>query len=393
MRSLVNGTADLLAQPPRARSGLGPPLDPAGRHADPDLARAGRASCAVTTAPAPVVAPAPTSVRRDQDRAAADEAAVADRAGVLRLAVVVGEDRARADVDPSADGGVAQVGQVLGLAVASQARLLGLGEVADLGPVLEHGAGAQVREGPDLAVLADRDPGADHRAGQDARARADRDAVVDVGAGGILDVDPARSCAPRGCAAAAPQRASARCAKVLTPMASSSSSSSTALDPPAGARQGPDDVGQVVLALGVLGRQPRQLGHQLAAREGVHAQIDLAQRALLRAWRRAPRRCARARPAPHARCDRSRAGRAAAPSAARRRRRWPPARRTAAAGSRGAATACRHTARPSCRGPAPNSGRHTCRAWPVPSCGSWCTQRMRPAGSSPSTAARTSSAR
>src|SRR5439155_22672163 len=56
--------------------------------------------------------------------------AVVDHGLELLVAVVVAGDGAGADVDARADGGVAQVAEVVGLAAAAQARLLGLHEGA-----------------------------------------------------------------------------------------------------------------------------------------------------------------------------------------------------------------------------------------------------------------------
>jgi hypothetical protein len=66
---------------------------------------------------------------------------------------------------------VAKVRQMVGLAAAAEARLLGLDEVAHVHVRAQLRAGAQVREGPDLGVLADGGLG-DHAVRKDVRARA-----------------------------------------------------------------------------------------------------------------------------------------------------------------------------------------------------------------------------
>ena len=90
--------------------------------------------------------------RRDQDRAGADLAPVADSRRALPLAVEVGRDRGRADIDPLADLGVTQVSQVPHQRSAPQVRLLDLDERADLDAVVEHGPVAQVSERPDRGI-------------------------------------------------------------------------------------------------------------------------------------------------------------------------------------------------------------------------------------------------
>ncbi len=67
----------------------------------------------LTTAPAPVRAPAPISTGAIEHRVHPDEGVLADRRPLLAPAVVVGRDRARPDVRPGADRGVAQVAHVV----------------------------------------------------------------------------------------------------------------------------------------------------------------------------------------------------------------------------------------------------------------------------------------
>src|SRR5205807_7715656 len=81
--------------------------------------------------------------RRHELGVAADEDLLSDPRSVLRLAVVVAGDDARADVGPFADVGVAEVGQVLRLRPLADDRVLRLDEVADPGVLLDLGAGRQ----------------------------------------------------------------------------------------------------------------------------------------------------------------------------------------------------------------------------------------------------------
>src|SRR5687767_14438094 len=69
----------------------------------------------------------------DELRVAADERPVLDDRLVLLLAVVVAGDGPRADVDVIADGGVAEIRQVIHLRSGAERRLLQFDEVADLG--------------------------------------------------------------------------------------------------------------------------------------------------------------------------------------------------------------------------------------------------------------------
>ena len=57
----------------------------------------------------------------------------------------------------AADGRVADVGEVVDLAVRRDLAVLDLDEVADLDVAREHGARPQARERPDLAVVAGGD--------------------------------------------------------------------------------------------------------------------------------------------------------------------------------------------------------------------------------------------
>ena len=87
--------------------------------------------------------------RRDQDAVAADVRVGADRRAVLVRAVVVGGDAAGAEVDALADVAVAEVGEVVGLGAVAERRVLDLDEVADVHVGAERRAAAQARERAD----------------------------------------------------------------------------------------------------------------------------------------------------------------------------------------------------------------------------------------------------
>src|SRR5690606_33841957 len=76
--------------------------------------------------------------RRHQHGARADEGIVADLGAPLVGAVIVHGYRAGADVDLSPDGGVAQVGQVVGLAAGTDLAFLHFHEVADVHVLVQH---------------------------------------------------------------------------------------------------------------------------------------------------------------------------------------------------------------------------------------------------------------
>src|SRR5690606_26283829 len=94
---------------------------------------------------------------RDQARVRADERVVADDGAMLVRAVVVACDRAGADIDAFADGGIADVAQMIDLAAVGNPALLRLDEVADLDLARELGTRAHPRKRPDLAAFAGRD--------------------------------------------------------------------------------------------------------------------------------------------------------------------------------------------------------------------------------------------
>ena len=82
----------------------------------------------VITEPAPVYASSPTRHRRHERHVHARAHALADRRAVLALAVVVGGDRARAQIGPLAHVRIADVGQVRDLRAGADVGVLDLHE-------------------------------------------------------------------------------------------------------------------------------------------------------------------------------------------------------------------------------------------------------------------------
>src|SRR4030067_2683514 len=90
--------------------------------------------------------------RRDQLRIRADEHVVLNDRAVLVCAVVIAGDRARADIDAAAPGAVADVAEMIGLAVCRDLAVLDLDEIADMHPVMQSRTWAQSRIRTDAAV-------------------------------------------------------------------------------------------------------------------------------------------------------------------------------------------------------------------------------------------------
>jgi hypothetical protein len=95
--------------------------------------------------------------RRDQCGVGTDERAIADFGDELVDTVVVAGDGAGADVDVAANLGVAEIGEMVGLAAFAQLGLLGFDEVAHVCAGREFGAGPQARERADPAGAVGRD--------------------------------------------------------------------------------------------------------------------------------------------------------------------------------------------------------------------------------------------
>ena len=93
--------------------------------------------------------------RRDQRRVDARLHPRADRGPVFAIAVVVRGDRARPEVRPLADVGVADVGEVWDLGTGSDLGVLDLDERARLRALAQDRSGAQVGERADAHAVAD----------------------------------------------------------------------------------------------------------------------------------------------------------------------------------------------------------------------------------------------
>ena len=251
--------------------------------------------------------------RRDDDRVAADEAVRADRRVALGQAVVVGEDRARADVGAGADGRVAAVAEVRHLGAVADLGVLRLDEAADLAAGAEtragpqegerpdrrartdlgelglgaHDAGAVVdldvaqgRVGADDAVAADRGRTEDLRAGVHDRVGADRDVGIDPRRRGVDD-DGALAHRRLDGAAVELGAEPGELDLVVDPLGLPEVLDEVGAHAEPAAAGDADDVGEVLLALRVVGAH---LGQGLAQQhrvEGVDPAVDLADRALL----------------------------------------------------------------------------------------------------------------
>src|SRR5690606_22495024 len=104
----------------------------------------------------------------------AAERLVADHRAVLAGTVVVAGDDSRPDVDVAADVAIADVAQVVDLGTRADPGFLGLDEVAEARAGLEHGARAHPRERPHVAAGGEAGP-LDHAHGEDLGA------ITDVG--------------------------------------------------------------------------------------------------------------------------------------------------------------------------------------------------------------------
>ena len=329
-------------------------------------------------------------------------------------AVVVDEDRRRADVGALADRGVADVGQVRHLdAVADPRRSWSRRTSPILPPAPSTVPGPQVGERADAwrrrrsrrrqpwvrTTLApaptidvdQRGVRADHRAGADRGSRraagcsgCDRrrrgssatSTSIQVVAGSTT-VTPARIQSRRVRSRMSRAAAAASWTRSLTPAVSGASPVRVRRRPAARRRRADrDDVGEVLLALGVVGRRAGQRLAQQRGVEGVDAGVDLADGALVGA---SASRCSTMRGdlavAGRARPGRSRSGRRPRRSARSRppcvlrraRRRARPASSRVSSGASPGSTTTVPVERP---GSASSAIR---TAWPVPRCSSWTT--------------------
>ncbi len=91
--------------------------------------------------------------RRDQDRIATNSDVIANNGRMLVFAVVVGEDRCRADVGSFTDRGVTYVRQVRHLATRANRGLLHLDKGTDLASLTQFGTWPQEREWTNRRML------------------------------------------------------------------------------------------------------------------------------------------------------------------------------------------------------------------------------------------------
>ena len=93
--------------------------------------------------------------RRDQLRIGTDEDIVLDDRLVLVGAVVIAGDRPGTDIDPAANGGIANISQMIGFRVCCQAALLDLDEIADMHIFGQFSSWSQAGKGADAPVGTD----------------------------------------------------------------------------------------------------------------------------------------------------------------------------------------------------------------------------------------------
>jgi hypothetical protein len=251
--------------------------------------------------------------RRHQLRIGADEDVVLDHRAVLVGAVVVAGDGAGADVDVPADGGIADIGEVVGLGAVGHRAVLHFDEVADVHVLAELRAGAQARVGADDAAAAglgllDVAEGGDARAGADDgipqhAMRADLDAVAehDAALEHAVHVDRHVAAAVELAAHVEPVgveqghallHQQQRIAVLVDALQFGQLHLAVHAEHFPGlvglgrhrhalADRQPDDVGQVVLALRVVVAQRRQPAPERRGRRGDEAGVDLADGAFL----------------------------------------------------------------------------------------------------------------
>ena len=99
------------------------------------MATASAGTFLVMTEPAPTIAPSPTVTGATRAESRPDERAGTNLGRALGEAVIVAGDGACADVGPCPHGGIAEVGQVVGLRSGAQPGLLHLNKVPDARPL------------------------------------------------------------------------------------------------------------------------------------------------------------------------------------------------------------------------------------------------------------------
>ena len=252
--------------------------------------------------------------RGDEHVVRAHAHVAADGGAVLVHPVVVRHDRAGADVGALADLGVADVAEVGHLRALADHRVLRLDEAADLALRAEVRAGAQVGEGADGRALADHGEqrvGADHLgagadlgvaqggvradhglgadvagavqldAGADDRVLADGDIRIDPGGGRVDDRHPVPHVPLQG----ATVQLGAELGElepVVDPLDHHHVGGDQGADRAAVGAGDPEHIGEVHLALGVVGADAGEGVAQHRDVEGVDAGVDLVDLALLR---------------------------------------------------------------------------------------------------------------
>ena len=237
----------------------------------------------------------------------------ADAGAVLGDPVVVGEDRAGADVGPVADLGVADVGQVRHLGAVADGGVLGLHEGADLAEGAQHGPRSQVGERPDRGAVADHrqlalgahHPGAGpdlavlerrvrpdhgvlghHRGAEQLGAGEQRHVVgehhvgVDPGGRGVHDRHAVAHPAGHDPAVHLPAQLG-QLGPVVDALGLHDVVDREGADAQAVLAGDPDHVGQVELTLGVVVGQPRQRADEELGVEGQDPGVDLGDLALV----------------------------------------------------------------------------------------------------------------
>ena len=226
--------------------------------------------------------PRPISDRhgRDEDSVAGRADITPDRGSLLPLPIVVGGDVARSDVRVGADLRVADVREVRDLGALADRRVLDLDERPRLRVRADVGARAQVAEGPNVGtgpdagvdgddVRADVRPGldarlaAEHREGLDDRVGLDRDGGVDPRRRRVDDRDAGEHVGAVR-AVAQERRRLGQVGAGVDPERRGRVRMAVADHRAAGSDERADGVGQVELALVVLGIEPLERGPQVA---------------------------------------------------------------------------------------------------------------------------------
>src|SRR5690606_2324084 len=125
--------------------------------------------------------------RRHQRRVGADKGAIADESPEFVDAIVVAGDGAGADIDSTANTGIADVAEVIDLAAWADLGLPGLDKIAHPGVRPQCGARPQTGKRPDVDTPAEGHRAFDHGIGLDYRAIADH-CVADMAVGADMHI-------------------------------------------------------------------------------------------------------------------------------------------------------------------------------------------------------------